>query len=122
MLKKNTSVPKIFDEQLQSLLAYIKEKNWTLLGIDLKVLEDHLQKQREEKQKDLELERKYLEFHQQFSENQSERYSDYMKTVEVLRAAHRDDPEILRALEQFKRPVTGKKAAAPKADPHQPPA
>ena len=52
-------------------------------------------------------------FHVQFAAAQAQRYANYMKALEVARAANRDNPDILKALEQFKRKSL--KHAAPKA-------
>jgi len=64
-----------------------------------------LANQRAERQAklDLELERQLASASEAFLRSQAVRYARYMQTLEVLRAAHRNDPEVQKALEQFKR-------------------
>jgi hypothetical protein len=106
-------VPKQFDEQLEALVTYIGQKGWTITSLDVSELHADLAQQRGDRQKDLDLVRQAGEFRQAFLAGQTERYRRFMRALEVLRAAHRDDPEVQKALEQFKR--VSRRVAAPPA-------
>jgi len=109
MKNTNHGVPKRFDDQLEALLGYIGQKGWTLTGVDVSELAADLTNQRAERQTKLDLERQTASASEAFFRNQAARYGRYMKALEVIRAAHRDEPEVQKALAQFKREV--KKAA-----------
>jgi|GEM_PF-2211588 len=115
MKAANRSVPKRFDDQLEALLTYIGQKGWTLIGIDVQELTTDLANQRAERQAKLDLDRQLASASEAFLRSQAARYARYMRTLEVLRAAHRDDPEVQKALEQFKREA--KKPSTLAADP-----
>jgi len=115
MKTAHRSVPKRFDDQLEALLTYIQQKGWTLFGVDVQELTTDLAKQRSERQAKLDLDRQAASAGEAFLRSQAARYARYMKTLEVLRAAHRDDPEVQKALAQFKREA--KKPSATAADP-----
>jgi hypothetical protein len=101
----NNGVPREFDEQLEALATYVTQKGLTTTGVDASELTADLARQRNDRQKDLELSREAMAFHKAFLTAQSERYGRFIKALKVLRAAHRDDPEVQSALRQFKRRV-----------------
>ena len=103
MQKAIRSVPKRFDDQLEALLGYIQQQGWTITGVDIDELVADLANQRSERVAKLEAERNAAAVGEAFLQAQAARYGRYMKALEVLRAAHRDDPQVQRALAQFKR-------------------
>lgn len=96
-------VPRDFDDQLEALITYIQQQGWTITGLDEGRLAEDLVQQRADRQRHFDLERQMASFRQAFLAAQSERYARYMQALEVLRAAHRNDPEVQKALAQFKR-------------------
>lgn len=105
------SVPGNFDDQLESLVARIKSEGWDKrLGIDLKTLQNDLVAQRAEKAKDAELKQAYELHHRTFTQNQGDRYGRFMQGLEIARAAHRLQPEVLKSLDGYKRKTRPRKA------------
>ncbi len=98
------SVPRNFDDHLAALIARIKAEGWDKRhNLDVKTLESDLKLQREGKQKDQEQEQLFKQSHRRFLGEQSERYQRYMKALTVLRASYRDQSDVLRSLDSFKR-------------------
>ncbi len=108
--------PRSFDDQLESLIAFLKQSKTALVGVDPKQLESDLKAQREERKKDHDAERQYEQIHRRFLESQAERYRRFGVAVQVMRAANRHNADVLAAMEQFKRPRTATSAKKSKAD------
>lgn len=108
--------PRNFDEQLESLIAFLKQAKTTLVGVDPKQLESDLKAQREERQKDNDAERQYEQIHRKFLESQADRYRRFGIAVQVLRAANRHNADVLAAMEQFKRTRAAASVKKAKAD------
>ena len=110
MPKSVTSVPSNFDAQLDSLTNRIRSEGWDKkFSLDLKQLNRALKTQRSDKQKDSKLRQDYQAFHRRFTSGQSARYAMYMQALTILRAAHRNQPDVLKSLEGFKRKSTARK-------------
>lgn len=123
MNNRPTPVPNNFDDQFEALLTRIKSEGWDKkFGIDVKTLDVDFKTQRTEKQKDHELQQNYQAFHSAFTASQSERYQRYMKALEMLRAAHRDQPDILKSLVGFKRKSTPRASKQAKTEAAKKPA
>ena len=111
--------PRNFDDQLEAFVSFVKQGKITLMGVETKQLEADLKAQREQKQKDHEAERQYEQIHRKFLEDQAERYQRFGTALQVVRAANRGNEDVLRAMEQFKRPRT-KSAAKSAKSPEKP--
>jgi hypothetical protein len=110
MAKSSIAVPSSFDDQLEALITRIKSEGWDKkFSLDVKTLDVDLKGQRSEKQKDVKLLQDYEAFHRLFTVAQGERYGRYMQALEILRAAHRTQPDVLKSLEPFKRQSTPRK-------------
>jgi uncharacterized protein YciI len=110
-----SSVPAIFDDQLEAFVARVKSEGWDKkFSVDLKTLTADLSAQRAEKGKDLELKQAYEQHHKAHLRNQAERYARYMESLEVVRAAHRNQPDVLKSLDPYKRKSAPRKKATPK--------
>ena len=115
MAKSSIAVPSSFDDQLEALITRIKSEGWDKkFSLDVKTLDVDLKGQRSEKQKDVKLLQDYEAFHRLFTVAQGERYGRYMQALEILRAAHRTQPDVLKSLEPFKRQSTPRKKPAAK--------
>ena len=109
------SVPRNFDEHLSALIARIRAEGWDKKhSLDVKTLDADLKTQREDRQRDQELEQSYKQHHRRFLGDQADRYQRYMKTLQVLRAVYRDDASVLRSLDLFKRPSGPRGPRAPR--------
>jgi hypothetical protein len=103
-MNRPPSVPRNFEEHLSGLIGRIRTEGWDKKhSLDTKTLETDLKAQREDRQRDQELEQSYKQHHRQFLGDQAERYQRYMKSLQVLRAVYRDEPAVLRSLDLFKR-------------------
>ena len=103
-MNRPSSVPRNFDENLSALIARIRAEGWDKKhSLDVKTLDADLKTQREDRQRDQELEQSYLQHHRQFLGEQADRYQRFMKTLQVLRAVYRDQPAVLQSLALFKR-------------------
>lgn len=104
--KRPISVPRNFDDQAASFASRIKSEGWDKKhGIDLKTLDADVKAQREGKQKDEELAQAAKKFHNAFLVEQADRYQRFMTALEIVRAANRTRPEVLKTLSSFKRPT-----------------
>lgn len=112
-MAKPSSVPRTFDDQLASLVQYLKASGETITGLSTADLEKDLTDQRAGKQKDVELANAAKAWHVEFSKAQAARYARYMKAVQVLRAVYRDQPEKLAQMAVLKRVRTARTPKAP---------
>lgn len=103
-MNRPPSVPRNFDENLSGLIARVRSEGWDKKhSLDIKTLDADLKAQRDDRQRDQELEQSYKQHHRRFLGDQADRYQRYMKTLQVLRAVFRDEPAVLRSLDLFKR-------------------
>lgn len=116
MVKKIPPVPSNFDDQLAALITRIKQEGWDQqFSIDVKSMETGLKAHRSAKSKDAELRQVYVQHHKGFGIDRLALYRQFVESLGVLRAAHVNQPEVLRSLEVFKRKGGGsrrKKGAA----------
>jgi hypothetical protein len=103
MTREITGIPKNFDELLEALVHTLQQQAQPVTGLDLAQLTSDLTAERTERQQDIELTAKARSFHQEFGDNQTQRYKRFRKAIQVLRAINIDHPEMLKALLVFKR-------------------
>jgi len=104
MATKNLSVPANFDDQAEALVARIRAEGWEKkYSIDVRTIEAGLKTHRIAKQKDAELRQAYELHHKGFTIDQAVLYKQYVESLGILRAAHRNQPEVMRSLDGFKR-------------------
>jgi hypothetical protein len=102
--KRATSVPKNFEDQLAAFVTRAKADGWDQrYGLDVKTLDNDLKLQRRDKDKHAELKLAFEKFHVALAGDQSDRYQRFMTSLEIVRAAYRNDPDTLKSLAPFKR-------------------
>src|SRR2546423_1525187 len=114
MPAKPSPVQNNFDDQLESFINRVKTEGWDKkYSIDVTTLAAELIAQRAQRAKDNELKQAYDLHHKTFLAEQSARFQHYMEALSLLRGAHRNQPEIMKSLEGFKRPGGGSKKKKP---------
>jgi hypothetical protein len=103
MKTNNISVPRNFDDLLEAMVHTLQQQAQPISGVDLAQLIADLAEQRQERQQDIELTAKAQSFHKDFTDKQAKRYARFRKALSVLRAMNCDHPEVLTALNVFKR-------------------
>jgi hypothetical protein len=112
MARRPATVHRTFDDQLEGFVEFVRANAANLARVDPDALASALTSQRSARQKDLELESQYREFHLQLSSEQAARYEPFQRALAMARATYRGQPEKLAALAQFKRP-RGRARTAP---------
>ena len=98
-------VPRAFEDQLSTLIEL--ERADPNREVDLDALEADLAVQREERQLALELQVRAERFYAEYRAREHERYARFKRALIAARAAHRHDPDALRALAELERTQRG---------------
>jgi hypothetical protein len=113
--KRASSVPKDFDDQLAAFVTRVKADGWDQKhSLDVKTLDNDLKLQRRDKDKHAELRQTFDKFHVAFISDQSDRYQRFMTSLEIVRAAYRNDADTLKSLSPFKRNQGSRTGRKPK--------
>ena len=107
---------RIFDDELEGLVALYKSHGWSFTSIDLKQLEKDLAQQKADRTAFEAAVRDFALATGTFSTAQASRYKRFAKAMKAASAVSTDDPVASAEIAKIKRHRTkrAKKAAAPK--------